>query len=261
MKQINTLARRLALRAWLPLLIVLVWWFASAGSQSLYFPSLQTILETFVDDWLSSQGLNYLVPSLRNLVIGFGIAAIAGVAGGVLLGSIRWAAAAAEPIVHFLRSLPPPVLLPLGLLMFGTGPTMKIAIIAIGAVWPTLLNTMDGVRGIDPQFKQMSSVYQLSRFEHLRYVLLPAAGPQIFAGLRTTLQISIILIVVSEMVASTVGIGYYVLLSQQTFAVPETWAGTILLGLVGYICNLIFVRVEKRALHWQFGLRATAENR
>ena len=80
---------------------------------------------------------------------------------------------------------------------------------------------------------------------------MPAASPQIMSGLRTTLQLAIILIVVAEMVAATRGIGFYVLDSQQTFAVPETWAGTIVLGLLGYFAALVFIAVERRVLAWQ----------
>jgi len=250
--------KKVLLRSWLPVVVLLLWWFASAGSQSLYFPSLRTILETFARDWFSDHALTDLRPSLQNLVLGFLLAAVAGVAGGLLLGSSRAVAAAAEPLVHFFRALPPPVLLPLGLVLLGAGSTMKVAIIAIGAMWPTLLNAMDGVRGIDPQLRDVSSVYQLSPLRRTLHVTLPAAAPQIAAGLRTTLQISIILIVVSEMVGSSAGIGYYVLQSQQTFSVPETWAGTILLGLIGYVLNRVFGVAEKRVLFWQPGIRTTA---
>lgn len=252
--------RRLARQSWLPLAIVLVWWFASAGSQSFYFPSLQQILDVFARDWFSQRVTSDLMPSLRNLVLGFAVAAVFGIALGLLVGSVRWVGAMAAPVIHFVRSMPPPVLLPIALLLVGTGTTMKVAIIAIGATWPTVLNAMDGVRGVDPELRRMAAVYGLSRSERLRYVILPSAAPQIAAGLRTTLQISIILIVVSEMVASTGGIGYYVLMSQQTFAVPETRAGTILLGLIGFVCNVLFVMGEKRILHWQYGLRAQADN-
>jgi ABC-type nitrate/sulfonate/bicarbonate transport system permease component len=253
--------RRLARRSWLPVALIVAWWVTTEGSESFYVPSLRTVMETFAADWLSERFISDLLPSLRNLALGFAIAGAVGVAGGMALGSVRWLAALFGPLIHFVRSLPPPVLLPLAIVAFGTGTSMKVAIIAIGAVWPTLLAAIDGVRSTDPQLRDMAAVYGLTRSERFRYILLPAAAPQIAGGLRTTLQISIILIVVSEMVASTGGIGYYVLLSQQTFAVPETWAGTLLLGLVGYLCNIGFVAVERRLLGWQQGMRAHTENR
>ncbi|MCQ9165181.1 MULTISPECIES: ABC transporter permease [unclassified Arthrobacter] len=250
--------RLLALRTWLPVVLIVWWWLASAGSRSLYFPPLSTILETLQHDWLGPGLTANLLPSLGKFLAGFLIAAACGIVFGLLIGMSRTLAAAVEPIVQFLRSLPPPVLLPIGILVFGIGAPMNIAIIAFGAVWPTLLNTIDGVRSLDSQVRDMSRSYRLTLGQRVRYIVVPNAGPQIFAGLRTTLQISIILIVVSEMVASVNGIGYYLLNSQQTFAVPQTWAGTLLLGALGYVANLLFLRIESRVLRWHSGMRAAS---
>lgn len=237
-------------RGWLPVLLFLLWWFGSAGSTSLYFPSLANILETLRVDWLGDGFTTHLVPSMIKFVLGFLIAATLGVGLGLVVGLSRTLMALTEPIVQFLRSLPPPVLLPVGLLFFGIGAEMNIAIIAFGAMWPTLLNTVDGVRSLDGELREMSRSYRLSFGQRLCFVLLPNASPQIFAGLRTTLQISIILIVVAEMVAATSGVGFYLLNSQQTFEVSETWAGTLLLGGIGYLTTLVFDYVEGYVLAW-----------
>jgi sulfonate transport system permease protein len=247
--------RLLLLRTWLPALLLGVWWAVSAGSDSLYFPSLETILATLREDWIGPAFMLHLVPSVVKFLTGFFLAAVLGVVFGLLIGMYPLLRSAVDPILQFLRSLPPPVLLPIGLLLFGIGPVMNVSIIVAGAVWPTLLNTIDGVRSLDPQQADMARSYKLTRSQRIRHVILPNAGPQIFAGLRTTLQMSIILIVVSEMIASTNGIGFYVLNSQQSFAVPQTWAGTFILGILGYLANLIFIRLEGRVLQWQTGLR------
>lgn len=247
-----------ALRAWLPVALITWWWVASAGSDSLYFPSLSTILETLRNDWLGPGLTEHLLPSLGKFLAGFLIASVCGIVFGLLIGMSGTLAAAVEPLVQFLRSVPPPVLLPIGMLVFGIGAPMNIAIIAFGAIWPTLLNAIDGVRSLDSQVREMSRSYRLTLPQRVRYVVLPNAGPQIFAGLRTTLQISIILIVVSEMVASVNGIGYYLLNSQQTFAVPQTWAGTLVLGTLGYLANLVFLRIESRVLRWHSGMRSAS---
>lgn len=252
------IARTTALRLWLPLLLVALWWFTSAGSQNIYFPPLATILETFAEDWLGERVLSDLLPSLGKFAIGFLISAVLGIAIGTWLGLSPAARESAEPLVQFLRCLPPPVLLPIGLLFFGITDLMNVAIIVMGAIWPTVLNTSDGVRSLDPQVQDMVRSYRLTYRQRLFSVVLPNAAPQIFAGLRTTLQLSIILIVVSEMVAAVRGVGFYILNSQQTFAVTETWAGTLLLGLIGYLSTLVFLRVEKRVLNWQYGMRRAA---
>ncbi|WP_413248731.1 ABC transporter permease [Sinomonas flava] len=244
------------LRAWLPVALLVLWWIASAGSTSLYFPPLAEILRSLGTDWLGSGISTGLLPSLGKLAAGFAIAAVCGVGFGLVIGLSPVLSALAEPVVQFLRSLPPPVLLPIGLLLFGIGPSMNIAIIAFGAVWPTLLNTVDGVRSLDLQALDVARSYRLTLRQRVLYMILPSAGPQIFAGLRTTLQISIILIVVSEMVASVNGIGYRLLNAQQTFEVTDTWAGTLLLGLLGYVAAFLFIRIERRVLRWQYGMRA-----
>jgi ABC-type nitrate/sulfonate/bicarbonate transport system permease component len=101
-------------------------------------------------------------------------------------------------------------------------------------------------------------VYGVSRRDRVWRVMLPAASPQIFAGMRTSLSLALILMVISEMVASTNGIGYFVLQSQRTFAIPEMWSGILLLGILGYVLNGAFVLIERRVLRWHRGARASA---
>jgi len=249
-------ALRLALlRLWLPVVALLAWWFASAGSTSVYFPPLSKILDAVRTEWLGPYFLQHLLPSVGKFASGYLLAMLLGVAIGLLLGLSPLARAATDPLVQFLRSLPPPVLLPIGILIFGIGVSMNVFIIVFGSVWATLLNTADGIRGVDEQVRDMARSYRLTRWQRIRFVLLPAAGPQIFAGMRTSLQIAIILIVVSEMVGATSGIGYYVLKSQQSFQVVDTWAATIVLGVLGYLATLVFLQVERRVLAWQTGMR------
>ena len=131
-------------------------------------------------------------------------------------------------------------------------------LIAFVCVWPVLLNTIDGVTGIDPTLRETARVYGVSGRDRLLRIVLPAASPQIFAGMRTSLSLALILMVISEMVASTNGIGFFVLQSQRSFAIPEMWSGILLLGLLGYALNLIFVLVERRVLAWHRGARASA---
>lgn len=238
----------------LPAVILVIWWFASADSTSLYAPSLQLILWTFAQDWLGAGFFEHAIPSLVKFLAGFLIASIGGIAIGTLIGFSRRLSAALDPVIQFLRAIPPPALLPVALVIFGLGTAGNIAVIVIGAIWPTLMNTVDGIRSVDQEVRDMTRSYRLSLRKRLFSVYLPAASPQIFAGLRITLQLSIILIVVSEMFASTSGIGFYVLNSQQMFAVPETYAGTIVLGIIGFIATFAFVIVERRVLAWHRGM-------
>jgi ABC-type nitrate/sulfonate/bicarbonate transport system permease component len=241
-----------------PLLVLVAWGVASAGGGTYYFPPLTDILSTFADTWLFERVGSDVVPSLVRMGLGFGIAVVVAISTGLLLGMSRRSRAAAAPIVEFLRAIPPPALLPFAILVIGVGDSMKVFIIAFVCIWPILLNTIDGVTGVDPTLRETTRVYGINGRDRLWRVMLPAAAPQIFAGMRTSLSLALILMVISEMVASTNGIGYFVLQSQRTFAIPEMWSGILLLGILGYVLNGAFVLIERRVLRWHRGARASA---
>jgi ABC-type nitrate/sulfonate/bicarbonate transport system permease component len=248
----------LALEITVPILVVLVIAVWTASSDSYYFPPLTDVVTTFKDTWLFDRFGSDVVPSLVRMGLGFVIAVIAGVSIGMALGRSRRARRATAPIVEFLRAIPPPALLPFAILVIGVGASMKVFIIAFVCVWPILLNTIDGAAGIDPTLEDTTRVYGIDKRDNLLRVVLPAAAPQIFAGLRTAVSLALILMVISEMVASTNGIGYFILQSQRTFAIPEMWSGILLLGILGYTLNGTFVMIERRVLRWHRGARASA---
>ncbi len=241
-----------------PIALLAAWALMSASSTSFYFPPLLDIFKAFADTWLFERVGTDVLPSLGRLISGYVIAVVAAVVIGVALGSSRTLGRMVDPIVEFLRAIPPPALLPFGILVLGVGTSMKVFIIAFVCLWPVLLNTIDGVSGVDPTLRETTRVYGISPRDRMTRVMLPAAAPQIFAGMRTSLSLALILMVISEMVASTNGIGYFVLQSQRTFAIPEMWSGIILLGILGYALNGIFVVVERRVLRWHRGARASA---
>ena len=240
----------LLLEAWLPVGLFAAWWFASANSVALYFPSLQTILEAFRVTWIGPGAAGHLVPSLLNLAVGYVLATVIGVVVGTVLGLAGPLREAVSPILEFLRSIPGVALLPLGLLILGIGSEMKVALIMYGALWPILLNTVDGVRGIDSTVLDVARSYRLPLRLRIWRIVLPAASPQIITGMRTSLSIAITVIVFSEMIGSTEGIGYAILQAQRNFSIPEMWAGMLLLGIVGYLLNIAFRGVEHRVLRW-----------
>ena len=247
-----------ALEITVPLLVLVIWGLLSAGSESFYFPPLTSILSTFADIWLFERIGSDVVPSLARMGLGYGAAVLIAVVVGVSLGLMRRGRLVAGPIVEFLRSIPPPALLPFAILVFGTGTEMKVFIIAFVCLWPILLNTIDGVTGVDPALRETTRVYGVSTIDRIRLVVMPAAAPQIFAGMRTSLSLALILMVISEMVASTNGIGYFVLQAQRRFNMPEMWSGIFVLGILGYALNAGFVLVERRVLRWHRGARASA---
>ena len=248
----------IALEITVPILLLVLWGVFSASSDTFYFPPLTDILQKFQELWLFDRVGSDVWPSLQRLFLGYAIACIVAVAIGIPLGLNPLLRRATSPIVEFLRAIPPPALLPFAVVVLGVGNSGKIFLIAFVCLWPVLLNTIDGVAGVDPTLRETARVYDISPRDQILRVTLPSAAPQIFAGMRTSLSLALILMVISEMVASTNGIGFFVLQSQRSFAIPEMWAGILLLGLLGYALNLIFLLVERRVLAWHRGARASA---
>jgi ABC-type nitrate/sulfonate/bicarbonate transport system permease component len=139
---------------------------------------------------------------------------------------------------------------PIAILFLGLGNEMKIFTIAFSCFFPVLLNTYAGVRSVDPIQINTARTFGKSAAVTLRKVILPAALPQIFTGMRISLAIALIMVVISEMVASVDGIGYFILSAQRSFRVPDMYAGVITLGLLGYALNAVFMRIERRVLRW-----------
>ncbi|MGW0837645.1 ABC transporter permease [Streptomyces prunicolor] len=242
----------------LPAMLLSVWWLASDGSTNVFWPPLRTILRTFPDVWTADRFKTDVVPSILRLTAGYATAAVAGVALGTVIGSYRRVRAVCEPVLEFLRAVPPPVLVPVIMLFAGIGDTMKIVVIASGCVWPVLLNTVEGVRAVDPVMKETALSYGITGAARLRTLVLRSASPQIFTGLRQALSIGIILMVISEMFAGTDGLGYTVVQFQRSFAVPDMWTGILVLGMLGFLLSVVFQVVERRVLGWYHGLRAAA---
>jgi len=245
----------------LPASLLVLWWLWSERSGSIYFPPLSKILVTFKDEWLGSGFLQEAIPSLRNLVIGYSVGVFLGVIVGVVVGLIMPIQSVLSPLIEFGRAMPPPAVLPFAILVFGIGSTMTIGIISFGIVFVVLLNTIDGVRSIDPTMQEMAKAYRFRRRDRLTALIMPAASPSIVAGMRTALSLGLLMMIVSEMAASTRGIGFYTLQAEENFNYRDMWAGMILLAIIGYILNLLFDRFERRVLFWQVRTSGTRMTR
>lgn len=251
-----SMVRRVLWELWLPVLLVAIWWIASANSTNFYFPPLADILDEFVDIWFFEGIRTEIWPSVQRLAMGFGIAVVAGVVLGMVLGVVDWLDNAVRPIVEFLRATPGVAILPVMVLLLGLGTSMKVGIIALVATWPILLNTIDGVRSVEPVLRQVAASHRLKMSHRIRFIILPNAAPQIFAGARTALAISVVAMVISEMVGTPGGIGYFILDAQRSFNTVAMWTGIIALGILGYLLNKLFALVEGRALSWHRGMTA-----
>ncbi|MBO9649484.1 MAG: ABC transporter permease [Variovorax sp.] len=237
---------------WLPVLLFALWWWASAGSQSIYFPPLATIVSLTWADLVRGPLPGFILFSLGNLAAGLGLATAVGIALGLLLGWMPAVHRVVDPLLQFFRAMPKVALVPLFIGALGIGALPKVYSIALGCVWPILLNTIDGVRGVEPGQLDMARAYRIPLALRIRRVVLPAAAPQIVAGVRVALSVGVVVMVVSEIYGSQQGMGYYVLNASRAFDVPQTWGGTLLIGLVGYALSTTFVLAERWFLRWHF---------
>lgn len=235
---------------------LLAWELIAREMHSVYVPSVTQIAITFWHEWFSQTFIDEAIPSLWRMICGYLIAACLGVTLGVVIGSYRFVFRLLDPVLQFLRATPPTAIIPVGILLIGIGDWMKILVIAFGAFWPILINAADGARLVPRERLDTSRIFGLTSFETLIRVIVPSALPQIAAGLRTGLSIAFILIVVSEMIGSTNGLGYYILQAQRTFAIPEMYGGVVLLAILGYLLNTLFVFGESKVLGWHYGQTA-----
>lgn len=240
--------------------VVLVWQLVTMAVDSPFFPPPLRIL---TDGWriwfdgpvsqvfLSDFAVDNLVPSVLRMLTAWAAAALVGVLGGLALGRSRTVLEYVGPIFAFARAIPPPILVPVFMVIFGLGAPMQVATIVFGVIWPVLLNTVDGARSVEDTQVATARVFRLPPGQWFFGVVLPAASPKIFAGLRVSLSLSLILMVISELAGATNGVGFQLTQAQQGFDYIMMWTIVVLLGVLGYLMNTVLMIVERRVLAWQ----------
>jgi ABC-type nitrate/sulfonate/bicarbonate transport system permease component len=243
-------------------LAVLLVWELTAQAQwvnPLLVPAVSKIVQTFAELLWSGQIPLQVLTSLKRAAVGYAVAAMICIPLGICMGLFDHLRRALEVTIDMLRPIPPPVVIPVAMLFFGLGDAMKIFVIGFSCAWPILLNTLDGVRNIDRVLWQTARTFGLPQGQIIWHVLLPASAPHIMTGLRVSLPIMLILVVIAEMVGSTDGIGYFILEAQRRFRVAQMYAGMLALAMVGYLLNQLFNLVHRSLLAWHWGMtRRTA---
>src|SRR5262245_40410746 len=206
----------------------------------LIVPAVSKIVGTFSELFWSGQIPMQILASLKRAAVGYGLAAAVFIPLGIFMGLFDQIHRALEVTVEMFRPIPPPVVIPAAMLFFGLEDEMKIFVIFFSCAWPILLNTLDGVRNIDRVLLHTARTFGLSQRKIIWQIILPACSPQIMTGLKVSLPITLILVVISEMVGSTDGIGYFILDAQRRFRVAQMYAGMLALEIVGYLVNKPF---------------------
>jgi ABC-type nitrate/sulfonate/bicarbonate transport system permease component len=249
----------LTLEILVPVLLLVAWQLYTVHAHSFKFPRLSTILVDFKKEWLFAHFATDVVPSLERIGAGFAIGTAVGIALGVPLGMVPLLRRLAIPHIEYWRAMPPPALIPISMIVLHSIQNrQKIAFIAFFCLFPVLLNTMDAVRGLDPTLVDTARSYRVPWHQRVVRIVLPSALPQIVAGMRNSLALAVIMMVLSEYFASSSGVGYILLISKNTFQFGPMWAAIVLIGLLGYLLNALFVLFERRVLAWHRGWRAAS---
>ncbi|MGO3318945.1 MAG: ABC transporter permease [Microbacterium gubbeenense] len=239
----------------LPVVLIALWWLSAIVNPSFFVPTPGELITTFFTTWFGERFTDDVLPSLGRLALGIIGSVVVGIVLGLLIGSFRTLRQLLEPLLEFFRAIPPPVLLPLLMIIIGVNWRMQVFVIIFGSLWPVLLNTVEGGRATDEVQRDTARSYGLGRAARLRYLILPAAAPQILAGIRQCLSIALILMVISELWYTSSGLGFTIVKFQRDFAIPEMWSGILVLGLIGLLLAVLFRYIERYLLRWYHGLR------
>jgi NitT/TauT family transport system permease protein len=216
-----------------------------------FFPAPSSIVGDFVDFLKSGELVSNTWTTLQRVIVGCLIGGIPGVAIGLLMGVNRIARAILEPIVALLYPIPKIAILPLILLIFGIGESSKYAIVAIGVFFIMLINTAAGVRQIEPIYLDVARSFEIRRTSYYMNVLLPGALTNVFAGIKLSIGIAIVLAVAAEFTAAKSGLGFQIWNAWQTLQVERMYVALVMVSLLGYVLTLAGNALENVFVPWR----------
>lgn len=216
-----------------------------------YFPEPIETFDVLYESVSAGSLTGPFLATTARMFQGWFIASVLGMILGGLISSSERARDYLLPTIEFLRPFPASAIIPAVILALGLSNSMAVTVIAFGAIWPVLLNTIHGFSAVEPRLKEVAAMLDFSQAKYIRKMVLPSALPDIFTGLRVSLAISLILAVVVEMQGAQQGLGQNILLAQRLFRSPELYAGIVVLGLLGFAISVVLDRIEGRLLRWK----------
>jgi ABC-type nitrate/sulfonate/bicarbonate transport system permease component len=225
---------------------------------SRWFPPASEVFARLITEMAGAELWMAVLETLRGWVIGLGLACLIAVPAGLLLGSVPPVYRLLRAIIEFLRPIPSVALIPLAVLLIGSGLGAKVFLVAWGAFWPLLFQAIYGVRDVDVVARDTARVYGLGALARYRTVVLPSATPYIATGLRISASIGLILAITSELVIGGDGLGRGVTLAQAGGDVTLMYALIVVTGLIGLAITLMLTAAERRLLRWRPSHRAEA---
>ncbi|MEU6701145.1 ABC transporter permease [Pseudonocardia sp. NPDC046786] len=219
--------------------------------EATWLPPFSTVAAAIADLALSGALFEHVAISLQRSLLGFLIAIAVSVPLGLLIAWYRPLAEVLDPLLEIFRNTAALALLPVFVLILGIGELSKVSLIVFACVWPILLNTISAVRDVDPLLIKSARSIGLSSPRLFQKVILPAAVPTIFTGIRLAGAVSILVLIAAEMVGAKAGLGYLINASQVNFLIPEMYAGIVTVSAIGVGFNYVLVRIERRLSRWR----------
>lgn len=213
-------------------------------------PSFADIVPAFARETFSGSLGSAVGESANAWAAGMGLTLLVGLPVGALVGLSRWADALTALVFDFMRPVPAVAFVPVAVVFFGLGTRMQAFLIAMAAVWPVVFNTRFGVRSVDPLLLDTARTIGLGPGARLRRIVVPAALPSVFTGVRTAAAIAVVLTIVSELVASSTGIGGFISRAQTSNLPAEAFAAVVMAGIFGYAVYLLVDALEGRVTRW-----------
>lgn len=234
--------------------LAILWEITAQLSPSPNFPAFSTVVATLVTnfDTIAMETLQ----TLKRAALGFVIALATMLPLGVFLGRVKAAGELVEPIIEFIRPLPPIAMIPVAMIFLGIGDPARIAVVAYGCAFPILINAMEAVRGAHPMLGNVARSLRLTRGEQMRLIDLPAAMPQIMAGIRISLATALLLSVVAEMLLAANGLGTYIVRAQERFQIAHNLAALLTIVILALLINALLERADRRLLAWHHARHA-----
>jgi len=234
-------------------MFIALWWIAAIQGwvNSAFLPTPRAVLESLTAGLVHGDLLGSTAATVQRMLVGWGLAALAGIALGALIGMSSIARDWIQPTLEFIRPLPGAAMLPVAIALFGLSPFMVLVVVAFASMWPVLLATVHGFASVQFRLREVASSLEMSTLAFVWKVGLPNAVPDILAGLRLSMTVALIAAVVSEMITAQLGLGQTILLAARSFRANELFAGIVLLGVIGFVSNALLAMAERRLLKWQ----------
>ena len=217
---------------------------------SRFFPPVSDWARTLVEEAGTSGFWSAVGNTLQGWALGLGIACAIAIPAGVVIGSTPLLYRALRGVIEFLRPIPSVALIPLAVLVYGSGLESKVFLAAFAATWPLLMQTLYGVQDVDPVATDTARSFGFGRAQRLLRVTLPSAVPYIATGVRISAAVALILVVTAELVIGAPGLGRQINLARQGANVELMYALILATGVLGVALNVLFTRIERRVLHW-----------